>query len=227
MRFIFFLTTQQAVSIPVLNIKILYKERKYTEMELKEIHEYYDKVDTLADYEEKCNIPVDERLTTWFGDYGMWTPKQHVTQQMVEQCLKLYKYFNHCLTRKNEKEVDKMDTKELREFYNTVKLLASYEEKYNIPKDERLTIYFSSYNMYVPIKTATKEMLYQRLQCYKNCKTKYETLKLTDSNYSIKYKKGAEYDYKIFRYDKDVTDQLNNNLVCDMLYEILKLKGLC
>ncbi|MCH5296676.1 MAG: hypothetical protein J1E85_03295 [Ruminococcus sp.] len=58
---------------------------------LQSINKFYDDVDLLAKYEEKHNVPNDERLTEWFGDYGMNVPKQKATPQAVEQRLKHFK----------------------------------------------------------------------------------------------------------------------------------------
>lgn len=59
--------------------------------DLQFIHKFYDDVDLLAKYEEKHNVPTNERLTEWFGDYGMNVPKKNVTPQTVEQRLKYFK----------------------------------------------------------------------------------------------------------------------------------------
>lgn len=59
--------------------------------DLQSIHKFYDDVDLLAKYEEKHNIPTNERLTEWFGDYGMNVPKENVTPEIVEQRLKHFK----------------------------------------------------------------------------------------------------------------------------------------
>lgn len=58
----------------------------------------------------------------------------------------------------------------------------------------------------------------------------YETINLKnslqeDSPFSIRYKKGAEHDFKIFLNGEDVTDfYFENNLVLHMLYTIINLK---
>lgn len=54
---------------------------------LQSIHKFYDDVDLLAKYEEKHNVPTNERLTEWFGDYGMNVPKKNITPEIVEQRL--------------------------------------------------------------------------------------------------------------------------------------------
>lgn len=59
--------------------------------DLQFIHKFYDDVDLLAKYEEKHNVPTNERLTEWFGDYGMNVPKKNVTPQTVKQRLKYFK----------------------------------------------------------------------------------------------------------------------------------------
>ena len=59
--------------------------------DLQSIHKFYDDVDLLAKYEEKHNVPTNERLTEWFGDYGMNVPKKNITPEIVEQRLKHFK----------------------------------------------------------------------------------------------------------------------------------------
>lgn len=59
--------------------------------DLQSIHKFYDDVDLLAKYEEKHNVPTNERLTEWFGDYGMNVPKKNVTPEIVKQRLKHFK----------------------------------------------------------------------------------------------------------------------------------------
>lgn len=59
--------------------------------DLHSIHKFYDDVDLLAKYEEKHNVPTNERLTEWFGDYGMNVPKKNVTPEIVKQQLKHFK----------------------------------------------------------------------------------------------------------------------------------------
>ena len=59
--------------------------------DLQSIHKFYDDVDSLAKYEEKYNLSNNERLTEWFGDYGMNVPKKNVMPEVVEQRLKHFK----------------------------------------------------------------------------------------------------------------------------------------
>lgn len=59
--------------------------------DLQYINKFYDDVDLLAKYEEKHNIPTNERLTEWFGDYGMNVPKKNATPEAVKQRLKHFK----------------------------------------------------------------------------------------------------------------------------------------
>lgn len=42
---------------------------------MSEINTYYQKVDVIAAWEQVNGIPYEERLTYWFGDYGMDAPK--------------------------------------------------------------------------------------------------------------------------------------------------------
>lgn len=44
------------------------------------------------------------------------------------------------------------------------------------------------------------------------------------SKYQIRYEEGKEHAYRIYRCDKDVTDEMKNNLVSDLFYEILTQK---
>ena len=50
-------------------------------------------------------------------------------------------------------------------------------------------------------------------------------LKMDHSKYSFKYSKGEEYKARIFRYDEDITDEMSNNLVMDLFYEIIELRS--
>lgn len=184
-------------------------------MDPKELREFYNNVKLLASYEEKYNIPKDKRLTIYFSSYNMYVPIKTATKEILYRQLQYYK-----------KKHAEMKLKEIHEHYDDIELLASYEERHNIPENERLTEWFGDYNMHEPKSGVTKNMIEERLKHYRNPDTEYKTLKLKGSNYSIKFKKGTEHNYKIFRHDEDVTEELNNNLVRDMFFEMLKLKDL-
>lgn len=44
-----------------------------------------ERVDLLAKIENVLEIPVDERLTKWFGDYSIWEPISGVTQEDIDK----------------------------------------------------------------------------------------------------------------------------------------------
>lgn len=43
--------------------------------EMAELHAYYDKVELIAAWEKEHDVPFEERITYWFGDYAMDAPK--------------------------------------------------------------------------------------------------------------------------------------------------------
>jgi len=48
-----------------------------------------------------------------------------------------------------------------------------------------------------------------------------ETLKIKDSKYHFEYEKDEEYNFKIFRYNEDITYEVKNNIIVDMFYALL------
>ena len=44
-----------------------------------------DRVDLLAKIENVLEIPGNERLTRWFGDYGIWESKPDITQEDIDK----------------------------------------------------------------------------------------------------------------------------------------------
>lgn len=52
-----------------------------------------------------------------------------------------------------------------------------------------------------------------------------KVLKMEHSKYSFEYEEGKEYNARIFRNDEDITDKMKNNLVMDLFYEIIELRG--
>lgn len=45
-------------------------------------------VDALYKLEESLGVPKNERLTEWFGDYGMCSPKPYITDEQIQSRLK-------------------------------------------------------------------------------------------------------------------------------------------
>lgn len=44
---------------------------------------YMDRVELLAKMENVLDVPSGERLTQWYGDYGIYEPKPSVTQEDI------------------------------------------------------------------------------------------------------------------------------------------------
>lgn len=44
-----------------------------------------DKVELLAKIEKILEIPTNERLTRWYGDYAIYEPCNHVTMEQIEE----------------------------------------------------------------------------------------------------------------------------------------------
>lgn len=47
-----------------------------------------NKVELLAKMEKILDIPEREQLTEWYGDYGIYEPKLHVTQKDIDDRIK-------------------------------------------------------------------------------------------------------------------------------------------
>ncbi len=46
---------------------------------------YMERVDLLAKMENVLDVPAEERLTRWFGDYSMYEPKSNVSQDDIDR----------------------------------------------------------------------------------------------------------------------------------------------